>query len=150
MLQAVCHNPTGRDLSQAQWIQVAEALEQKGHLPFFDIAYQGFGTGLEEDAWPIREFVRRGLQVVVAQSFSKNLGLYGERVGVLHVVAGSKEVAVRAGDQLRSFARWTWASPPRYAATLAKIVMEEFWDEWYVVSSLLLPTGGLWSGRRGC
>ncbi|KAK0661920.1 Aspartate aminotransferase [Lasiodiplodia hormozganensis] len=130
VLQAVCHNPTGRDLSRAQWVQVAEALEAKGHLPFFDIAYQGFGAGLEEDAWPIREFVRRGLQVVVAQSFSKNLGLYGERVGVLHVVAGSKEVAVRAGDQLRSFARWTWASPPRYAATLAKIVMEEFWDEW--------------------
>ncbi|KKY22350.1 putative aspartate aminotransferase [Diplodia seriata] len=75
VLQAVCHNPTGLDLTRTQWRAVADALAARGHLPFFDIAYQGFGSGLDEDAWPVREFAGRGLEIVVAQSFSKNLGL---------------------------------------------------------------------------
>ncbi|OMP84526.1 Aspartate aminotransferase, cytoplasmic [Diplodia seriata] len=130
VLQAVCHNPTGLDLTRAQWRAVADALAARGHLPFFDIAYQGFGSGLDEDAWPVREFAGRGLEIVVAQSFSKNLGLYGERVGVVHVVAGSAETAARVGERLRGFARWTWASPPKGYAGLAKLVLEQFWDEW--------------------
>ncbi|KAL1643705.1 Aspartate aminotransferase/Glutamic oxaloacetic transaminase AAT2/GOT1 [Diplodia intermedia] len=130
VLQAVCHNPTGLDLTRAQWRAVADALAARGHLPFFDIAYQGFGAGLDADAWPVREFAGRGLEMVVAQSFSKNLGLYGERVGVVHVVAAGAETAARVGERLRGFARWTWASPPRAYAGLAKLVLEQFWDEW--------------------
>ncbi|KAH7063512.1 aspartate aminotransferase [Macrophomina phaseolina] len=130
VLQAVCHNPTGMDLSKDQWLQVADALEAGRHLPFFDIAYQGFGTGLEEDAWAVREFVRRGLEVIVAQSFSKNLGLYGERIGAVHVVVGDAAKTVNVVDQLRCLVRFEHSSAPRYPATWARIVMEEFWDEW--------------------
>ncbi|OJD35580.1 aromatic amino acid aminotransferase [Diplodia corticola] len=130
VLQAVCHNPTGLDLSREQWRAAAQALRARGHLPFFDIAYQGFGAGLDDDAWPVREFVAAGLEVVVAQSFSKNLGLYGERVGVVHVVVGDEQTAVRVGERLRGFARWTWASPPRGYAKVGDVVLGEFWDEW--------------------
>ncbi|GME26432.1 hypothetical protein GTA08_BOTSDO04420 [Neofusicoccum parvum] len=130
VLQGVCHNPTGLDLTNEEWIQVADALALGGHLPFFDVAYQGFGVGLDEDAWAVREFVRRGQEVIVAQSFSKNLGLYGERVGVVHVVTGDAGTAKNVADQLRCFARWDYSSPPRYGATLANIVLENFWDEW--------------------
>ncbi|KAF4307556.1 hypothetical protein GTA08_BOTSDO04420 [Botryosphaeria dothidea] len=130
VLQGVCHNPTGLDLSRDQWLQVADALAAGGHLPFFDVAYQGFGEGIEEDGWAVREFVRRGFELVVAQSFSKNLGLYGERVGVVHVVTGDEAKARNVADQLRCFIRWDFSSPPRYPATLATTVLEIYWDEW--------------------
>lgn len=94
VMQACCHNPTGVDLSHDQWREVAQLAKQRQLVVVLDIAYQGFQTGnLDEDAWPVRHFYDAGLEYVVCQSFSKNLGLYGERVGCLHVVAASEQAA---------------------------------------------------------
>jgi aspartate aminotransferase, chloroplastic len=94
-LPAGCaHNPTGIDPTKEQWEQIAEVCISKNHIPFFDVAYQGFATGsLEEDAWAPRFFEKKGLEFFVSQSYSKNLGLYGERVGAINVVCAEKEAA---------------------------------------------------------
>ena len=86
------------DPTKEQWGEIADLCAAKGHLPFFDVAYQGFATGsLDEDAWAPRFFVERGLEVMVAQSYSKNLGLYAERIGAINVVCESKDVADKCG-----------------------------------------------------
>ncbi|KAL1869957.1 hypothetical protein Daus18300_005418 [Diaporthe australafricana] len=112
VLQSCCHNPTGADLTKAQWDQLAEAFRKHEVLPFFDIAYQGLGEGLEDDTYGLRRFVELGLEVMVAQSFAKNFGLYGERCGALHVVGKTKESTENVRDQLRSLVRWEFSSSP--------------------------------------
>lgn len=88
------HNPTGIDPTKEQWQEISDLCMKKNHIPFFDVAYQGFATGsLEEDAWAPRFFVEQGHEIMVSQSYSKNLGLYGERVGAINVVCGDKETA---------------------------------------------------------
>jgi aspartate aminotransferase len=87
LLHACAHNPTGVDPTREQWGQIADVMLQKGHYAFFDCAYQGFASGdLDRDAWAVREFVKRGVPMLICQSFAKNAGLYGERIGALHVV----------------------------------------------------------------
>ena len=87
LLHGCAHNPTGIDPTKEQWAKIADVIEQKGHMPFFDVAYQGFASGsLVEDAFAPRYFESRGMELMVAQSYSKNLGLYAERVGALNVV----------------------------------------------------------------
>jgi aspartate/tyrosine/aromatic aminotransferase len=84
------------DPTKDQWKEIAELCKDKGHIPFFDVAYQGFATGsLDQDAWAPRYFVDQGLELFVAQSYSKNLGLYGERVGAISMVCDDKESATR-------------------------------------------------------
>lgn len=92
-------------------------------LPFFDIAYQGLGEGLEDDAYGVRRFVSRGLEVMVAQSFAKNFGLYGERCGALHVVGKTRQPTDNVRDQLRSLIRAEFSSSPAYGSRLVTIVL---------------------------
>lgn len=90
------HNPTGIDPTKEQWAEICELCQRKGHLPFFDVAYQGFATGsLEEDAFAPRLFIEKGSEIFVAQSYSKNLGLYAERVGALNFVGKDSEVRIQ-------------------------------------------------------
>ncbi|THZ48355.1 hypothetical protein D6C88_10022 [Aureobasidium pullulans] len=132
VLQACCHNPTGADLTQSQWQDLSVELSRKNHVPFFDIAYHGLGNSLDEDAFAIRHFTDRGFEMMVCQSFSKNFGLYGERVGVLHVVTPGKEVAARVVDQLRYLIRCEFSSSPAYGSRLVEIILnkENLLDDW--------------------
>lgn len=94
LLHACAHNPTGVDPTVDEWKQIAEVMKKNSLIPFFDSAYQGFATGdLDKDAWPIRYFIDQGFQMLLAQSFAKNMGLYGERVGAFHIVAHNKDTA---------------------------------------------------------
>lgn len=133
ILQGCCHNPTGIDLSREQWKKLAHAMKDGKLFPFFDIAYQGLGDSLDEDAYPIRLYTEMGFEMVVCQSFSKNFGIYGERCGALHVVCPSKEIASNVHDQLRCLIRWEFSSSPAYGARLVKIIMEssELHGTWY-------------------
>lgn len=124
ILQSCCHNPTGADLTKAQWDQLAESFSKRVVLPFFDIAYQGLGEGLDDDNYGIKKFVALGLEVMVAQSFAKNFGLYGERAGALHVVGKTKESTDNVRDQLRSLIRAEFSSSPAYGSRLVTVVLE--------------------------
>ena len=102
ILHASAHNPTGIDLTQQQWKQLCSLCQDKQFLPFFDMAYQGFASGsLLKDCWPVRYFVEQGVQLLVGQSFAKNMGLYGERVGALHITTRSEAVAAHVLSQLK-------------------------------------------------
>src|SRR5690606_39298400 len=111
LLHPCCHNPTGVDLSQAQWLQVIEVLQERGLIPFLDIAYQGLAEGMEEDAYAVRAMADAGLTVLVANSFSKNLSVYGERCGGLSVVCGSSAEADLVLGQLKAIVRRIYSSP---------------------------------------
>ena len=102
VLHAAAHNPTGVDPTQENWRQIAEVMKSKKLFPFFDTAYQGFASGsLEIDAYPIRLFNEMGFQMVVAQSYAKNMGLYGERAGALHVVCHTPQSAEKVLSQIK-------------------------------------------------
>jgi aspartate aminotransferase len=119
LLQASCHNPTGADLSDAQWRELAVVFKRGALLPFIDMAYQGLGRGVAEDAFGIRLFAAELPEVLIAVSCSKNFGLYRERTGVLHVVASSAAVADTALSQLARIARTIYSMPPDHGAAIA-------------------------------
>eukprot|EP00879_Flechtneria_rotunda_P019346 GHRR01020318.1.p1 GENE.GHRR01020318.1~~GHRR01020318.1.p1 ORF type:complete len:379 (+),score=111.63 GHRR01020318.1:109-1245(+) len=124
VLHGCAHNPTGIDPTPEQWQQLADLCKQKGHFPFFDVAYQGFATGdLDKDAFAPRLFVDQGLEIMVAQSYSKNLGLYGERVGALNVVLNDAQAAKATLSQLKRLARALWSNPPTHGARIAAEVV---------------------------
>ncbi|KAL5585622.1 hypothetical protein FOVSG1_015011 [Fusarium oxysporum f. sp. vasinfectum] len=128
ILQVCAHNPTGLDLSQEQWKAVAEICQRRGILPFFDNAYQGFATGSpEKDAWPLRYFasLKSPLTFCVAQSFSKNFGLYGQRTGAFHFIMNSKDTAIQSNilQQLRFIIRTEYSTPPRTGCTFVKTIL---------------------------
>jgi aspartate/tyrosine/aromatic aminotransferase len=123
LLHACCHNPTGIDPTHDQWRQLADSIHAKGILPLVDFAYQGFGDGLAEDAVGLRELARPGAELLVCSSFSKNFGLYGERVGALTVVAGSADAAQRALSQVRISIRVNYSNPPAHGATIVATVL---------------------------
>jgi aspartate aminotransferase len=89
LLHACAHNPTGVDPTQEDWKKIAQVMLKNNLFPYFDSAYQGFASDLETDAWAIRYFVSLGFQMLVSQSFAKNMGLYGERIGALHIIASN-------------------------------------------------------------
>ncbi|KAH7171685.1 pyridoxal phosphate-dependent transferase [Fusarium sp. MPI-SDFR-AT-0072] len=124
ILQACCHNPTGADPTKEQWQELGATLKKTSHFVFFDIAYQGLGDGIEEDAYALRHFATLGLDMFVCQSFSKNFALYGERCGALHAVCSSPETAAVVQDRLRCLIRWEFSSSPAYGSRLANIVLE--------------------------
>jgi aromatic-amino-acid transaminase len=124
VMHACCHNPTGADLSQDQWRTLAQLAKRRKLLPFFDIAYQGFGAGLDDDAFPLRHFANEGLQFLVAGSLSKNFSLYGERCGSLSVVCGSKPQADNVHGQLQSAVRRNYSSPPTHGGRIVASVLE--------------------------
>jgi aromatic-amino-acid transaminase len=123
VLHACCHNPTGVDLSQPQWQQVLEVVRSRGLVPFLDIAYQGFGDGLEQDAYPVRLFAEHCPAIFISSSFSKSLSLYGERVGALSVVTASKEEAARVLSQLKRLIRTNYSNPPTHGGEVSAMVL---------------------------
>jgi len=133
VLHACCHNPTGADLSDAQWAEVVAMCKERGLVPFLDMAYQGFADGIDADAVAVRAFSASGLQFFASSSFSKNFSLYGERVGALSIVAASKEEAGRVMSQLKRVIRTNYSNPPTHggalvAAVLASPELRQMWE----------------------
>lgn len=125
LLHPCCHNPTGVDLTEAQWDEVLETVKNGGLIPFMDIAYQGFGEDLDSDAYAVRKAVEMGLTLFVSNSFSKNLSLYGERMGGLSVVCPSREEADLVFGQLKAGVRRIYSSPPTHGAWVTADVMND-------------------------
>lgn len=123
ILHACCHNPTGVDLSIEQWQAVLKVLQECEHVPFLDIAYQGFAEGIYEDAAAVRLFADSGMPFFVSSSFSKSFSLYGERVGALSIVANSAEEAGRVMSQLKLVIRTNYSNPPTHGATVVGLVL---------------------------
>jgi aspartate aminotransferase len=123
LLHACCHNPSGADLSRAQWDQVADVLEARGIIAFIDMAYQGFGEGLEEDTYGLRLMAARLPEVVIATSFSKNFGLYRERAGSLSLVFADAQQANAGMSQLLNVTRALYSMPPAHGAALIDIIL---------------------------
>ncbi|KAF1987555.1 aspartate aminotransferase [Aulographum hederae CBS 113979] len=139
LLHACAHNPTGVDPTKEQWKQIAAVMRERNLFPFFDTAYQGFASGdLAKDAWSIRYFVEQGFELLIAQSYAKNFGLYGERAGCFHFVAGpsasAQEATKRIGSQLAILQRSEISNPPAYGARIASLVLNDkdlfaLWEE---------------------
>ena len=125
LLHACCHNPTGADLSDEQWRELAQLVKRRGLLPFFDMAYQGFGRGVEQDAFAIRHFAEQGIALFAATSFSKNFSLYGERCGSLSIVCGDPEQAGNVLGQLKATIRRNYSSPPTHGARIIERILTE-------------------------
>ncbi len=123
LLHACCHNPTGYDISAAQWDQVIEAVKARDLTAFLDMAYQGFGYGIAEDGAVIGKFVAAGLNIFVSTSFSKSFSLYGERVGALSVVGSSKEETDRVLSQLKIAIRTNYSNPPTHGGAIVAAVL---------------------------
>jgi len=123
VLHACCHNPTGYDLTPAQWDQVVAAVKDRGLVAFVDMAYQGFGSGLAEDGAVIQKFVAAGIDFFVATSFSKSFSLYGERVGALSVVCADKDEAARVLSQLKIVIRTNYSNPPTHGGKVVATVL---------------------------
>jgi len=126
LLHACCHNPTGFDLDHGDWLRVLEVVRARELLPLFDFAYQGFGDGLEEDAWAVRLFSETLPEMLITSSCSKNFGLYRERTGALIAVTSDTERLLDVRSQLASLARNLWSTPPAHgAAVVATILGDE-------------------------
>jgi len=133
LLQACAHNPTGVDPSKEQWKEMSQLIKQRKIFPFMDLAYQGFATGdTDRDAYAVRLFADEGHDLVVAQSFAKNMGLYGERVGALSFISQDKGDLERVMSQLKVLIRRMYSNPPRYGAHVAAKVLNtpELRDLW--------------------
>ncbi len=134
VLHACCHNPTGADLSEAQWGEVVDACRARGLVPFLDMAYQGFADGIEPDAVAVRLFCASGLQFFVSSSFSKSFSLYGERVGALSIVTANKDEAARVLSQVKRVIRTNYSNPPTHggavvAAVLNAPELRQMWED---------------------
>lgn len=123
VLHACCHNPTGYDITAAQWDEVIAVVKAKGLTPFLDMAYQGFGYGIAEDGAVIGKFVAAGLDFCVSTSFSKSFSLYGERVGALSVLCANKEEASRVLSQLKIVIRTNYSNPPTHGGAIVAGVL---------------------------
>ncbi|MBN4668015.1 aspartate/tyrosine/aromatic aminotransferase [Pandoraea nosoerga] len=134
VLHACCHNPTGVDLTMDQWTQVVDVVKARKLVPFLDIAYQGFGDGIDADAAVVRLFASAGLNFFVSSSFSKSFSLYGERVGALSIVTASKDESARVLSQLKRVIRTNYSNPPTHggsvvAAVLGNPELRALWEE---------------------
>jgi aromatic-amino-acid transaminase len=134
VLHACCHNPTGADLSDSQWDEVVAVCAAQGLVPFLDMAYQGFGHGLFEDAIALRKFADAGLNLFVSSSFSKSFSLYGERVGALSIVTGSADETKRLLSQVKRVIRTNYSNPPTHGGALVTMVLstptlKALWEE---------------------
>jgi aromatic-amino-acid transaminase len=134
VLHACCHNPTGCDLSAEQWSQVVDCLKARRLVPFIDMAYQGFGSGIAEDGAVVGLLMAAGMDFLVATSFSKSFSLYGERVGALSVVCESKDEADRVLSQLKRVIRSNYSNPPTHGAQVVTTVLttptlRRLWEE---------------------
>jgi aromatic-amino-acid transaminase len=125
LLHGCCHNPTGADLSEDQWRETIAAVVERGLIPLVDIAYQGFGRGLEEDAFGVRLALDACDEVVIAQSCDKNFSCYRDRVGTLFVKTGSSEATAKAMAHVGQRAREMWSMPPDHGAAAARIILDD-------------------------
>jgi len=147
LLHACAHNPTGVDPSQEQWKKISAICKEKGLFVFFDAAYQGFASGdpgpsqillvsavllrrflfffSELDVWAIRHFIEQGHKPIIAQSFAKNFGLYGERIGTIHIVTSSAEESERVDSQLKILIRPMYSNPPIYGARVISTILQD-------------------------
>jgi len=126
LLHACAHNPTGIDPTEVQWAEISQVMKEKKHYPFFDMAYQGFASGdTNKDAFPIRHFIKEGHNMCLAQSFAKNMGLYGERVGAFSIVAASAEEKKRVDSQLKILVRPLYSNPPVHGARIASEILND-------------------------
>ena len=134
LLHACCHNPSGMDLSQEQWQQIAELAKDIGFTPLIDMAYQGFGTGLDEDAYGLRLMADSVQEMIVCSSCSKNFGLYRERIGACTIVGKSNISADIASSVLLHVVRIFYSMPPAHGAAIVETILtsEELRNEWYV------------------
>jgi len=124
MLHACAHNPTGVDPKPEQWKELSEAIKKRGLYPFFDMAYQGFASGsTDKDAFAVRQFVADGHQIALSQSFSKNMGLYGERVGAFSIVCNDPDEAARVMSQVKIIIRPLYSNPPVHGARVAAHIL---------------------------
>lgn len=123
VLHACCHNPSGTDLSPDQWHTVAAIAREKSLIPVIDFAYQGFGDGIEEDALAVRILIEEGLEFFVCNSYSKNFGLYAERVGAVTAVCERRESASAVLSQLKSAARSNYSNPPKFGAAIVDTIL---------------------------
>ncbi len=123
LFHGCCHNPTGVDPSAEQWKQLAQLSQEKGWLPLFDFAYQGFARGLDEDAEGLRIFAASHQELIVASSYSKNFGLYNERVGALTLVAANSEVAKTSFSQVKYTIRSNYSNPPSHGAAVVATIL---------------------------
>lgn len=132
LLHPCCHNPTGTDLTQAQWDALLDVIKERELIPFMDIAYQGFGQDMDSDAYAIRKAAEMNLPLFVSNSFSKNLSLYGERVGGLSVICPSISEAERVFGQLVYTVRRIYTSPPSHGGRILDIIMndDELYQQW--------------------
>ncbi len=133
LLHACAHNPTGVDPTPEQWHKIAQVMKENDLFPFFDVAYQGFASGcLEKDGYGLRHFVKEGFQMVIAQSFAKTMGLYGERTGALHIVCSDKPTAEKVLSQVKIVIRSNYSSPPIHGARIAGkiLVNKENREKW--------------------
>jgi len=134
VLHACCHNPTGADLDETQWREIAGIVRARGLLAFLDLAYQGFADGIEQDAAAVRVFADAGVNFLIASSFSKSFSLYGERVGALSIGTSSREEAARVLSQVKRVVRTNYSSPPTHGgaivtAVLSDALLRALWEE---------------------
>ncbi|KAI9017486.1 pyridoxal phosphate-dependent transferase [Gaertneriomyces semiglobifer] len=135
LIHPCAHNPTGVDPTPEEWKTIAQVIKEKGHFPFFDTAYQGFASGdLDRDAWAVRYFVEQGFDMLISQSYSKNMGLYGERTGCLVVVTSDAPQAVAVRSQLCRLQRASISSPPAFGARIVSLILnnEQMFQQWTV------------------
>jgi len=126
LLHTCAHNPTGVDPSKEEWHKIAEVCKKNQLYPFFDTAYQGFTSGsLDDDAYGLRYFINQGFEMVIAQSFAKIMGLYGERTGALHFVCADKATAGRVLSQVKIIVRTNYSSPPKHGARIAGMILND-------------------------
>ena len=123
VLHACCHNPTGADLTPAQWEKVIEVVNKRNIMPFLDMAYQGFADGIDADAFAVRKFAEACPVLFVSTSFSKSLSLYGERVGALTIVTQSKDEAARTLSQVKRVIRTNYSNPSTHGAQAVTLVL---------------------------
>lgn len=124
LLHVCAHNPTGVDPTEEQWRGIAKVMKERNLLPFFDSAYQGYASGdLEKDVTSLKIFIQEGFQFLLAQSFAKNFGLYGERIGALHIVCTSKEVKDKVLSQVKLNIRPMYSNPPLHGARIVSRIL---------------------------
>lgn len=134
LLHACCHNPTGLDLSLEQWQELSKIIKKRQLIPLFDLAYQGFGQSLDADAQAVRLFAKEGHEMLVCYSFSKNFGLYGERLGFLAAITTNADAAQKVASQIKANIRGNYSTPPLQGARIIKTILksEELTHEWHI------------------
>lgn len=132
LFHGCCHNPTGIDPTPEQWQAISNLALKNGWLPLFDLAYQGFGQGIEEDVYGLRLFANNHPELLIASSYSKNFGLYNERVGAFTLIAANAEIADRAFSQVKTIIRANYSNPPAHGAKIVSYILnnKELKEEW--------------------